>query len=158
MTFSILFKVSASLRNFHRSFNLLNDSSGRKHILQWAGKLVLSSILLSYWSHKLFLILRGVRRELSSEHCSCESPDIHLVQRAQTPDQTNKQSMSKKVMNQTNNSGKLVLCSILSYWSHKLSLILRGVRRELSLGNTAAVKVLRTISFLGGNSLLSSST
>ena len=34
-------------------------------------------------------------------------------------------------MNQTINLEKLVLCSILSYWSHKLSLILRGVRREL---------------------------
>ena len=64
----------------------------------------------------------------------------------------------RNVMNPSKNLGKLVLCSILSYWSHKLSLILRGVRRELSLGNTAAVKVLRTISFLGGNSLLSSST
>ena len=44
-----------------------------------SGKLALCSILLSYWSHKLSLILRGVRRELSSEHCSCESPENHLV-------------------------------------------------------------------------------
>ena len=62
-------------------------------------------------------------------------------------------------MNRINNSGKLALYSILlSYTDHTNYLLFcAGLGGNLAV-NTAAVKVLRTISFLGGNSLLSSRT